>query len=388
KGCLLKGFGCVPTSGWKCLLLRLYKDRSWTHCRSSHGSNTLEHSYSQSFTPSPEQKSLKTSKRPTLYHLQSSIPCVLFACFRLTLLQTRSSTRLSHLVQHEPSNAHHETNRITPKTISRHQVLPSQTMCKCSFVEYVCSCTEHLCAHLIPGSRHTHPSEAIWQTEHIKWAYCPSFLWTAPAEAAAPGDGGGFDPTCFQSQPRVDHRRYSATSRPASPVVSCDLDGHRSVNCTNKNTINTWMDRPWLDRDARSSGSGSSCSRDSSPVRGNTNAYHQQHQGQNPVFENPRRAPHAPQDQHQHQHQRPSQRESRLRALFSTSAATARAVGGGAGGAGGRGLEGMQLAVRPSQDDRHGGRVPDCEHITYEGWRVRRTCQFCVEFMIGRRDAL
>lgn len=319
-------------------------------------------------------------------------------------------------------------------------------MCKCSFVEYVCSCNEPLCAHLIPSYRCAHGPEMVWQTDHDKWAYCPSFLWSTSL-----GDS------------TTSPNRFP-TSRPISPVSTYDIGGNQSYDYNSRYQRHTVIGS---DLGSNTGSDGSSCSRASSPGSNNQS----QRQGQDRVFENPRCAPHAPQQQ----------RTSRLRALFSSSAtgprmesygapysssnssrrasrsrsrwssvrahmqswspSPARTEAGGRcgsstprntmrdvyrestghgpggyygessttggsrvgsqyevssstvdeerGGDGdGRGSDRVQLAIRPSEDDRHGGRIPVCENIMYEGWRVRRPCQWCIEFMTGRRDCI
>lgn len=48
-----------------------------------------------------------------------------------------------------------------------------------------------------------------------------------------------------------------------------------------------------------------------------------------------------------------------------------------------------ELPVRVSEDARHGGRIPGCEAISYEGWRVQsRSCRWCEDYWIGRREVI
>ncbi|KAF3768788.1 hypothetical protein M406DRAFT_327209 [Cryphonectria parasitica EP155] len=54
-----------------------------------------------------------------------------------------------------------------------------------------------------------------------------------------------------------------------------------------------------------------------------------------------------------------------------------------------RGSQGRQyLPLRPSEDQRHGATIPVCEAISYEGWRIRRSCRWCEDYWLGRRGVV
>lgn len=43
----------------------------------------------------------------------------------------------------------------------------------------------------------------------------------------------------------------------------------------------------------------------------------------------------------------------------------------------------LQLPVKPSNDPRHGGRIPVCDNISYDGWMIRRSCRGCEDYWMG-----
>lgn len=49
----------------------------------------------------------------------------------------------------------------------------------------------------------------------------------------------------------------------------------------------------------------------------------------------------------------------------------------------------LQMPSRVSGDPRHGGKIPGCGKIEYEGWRIQsRCCRWCEDYWIGRSEAI
>lgn len=53
------------------------------------------------------------------------------------------------------------------------------------------------------------------------------------------------------------------------------------------------------------------------------------------------------------------------------------------------GKQSVQFPVRLSMDARHGGEMPECESISYEGWCIdRRSCRGCEDYWKGRTSSV
>lgn len=45
-------------------------------------------------------------------------------------------------------------------------------------------------------------------------------------------------------------------------------------------------------------------------------------------------------------------------------------------------------SISASDDPRHGGEIPDCDGIVYEGFQIKWVCGFCEDYWIGRTGLL
>lgn len=48
----------------------------------------------------------------------------------------------------------------------------------------------------------------------------------------------------------------------------------------------------------------------------------------------------------------------------------------------------VRVPVDGSDDPRHGGEIPDCDEIVYEGHRIKWVCEFCEDHWIGRTGTI
>lgn len=198
-------------------------------------------------------------------------------------------------------------------------------MCKCLFIEYSCSCREPECPHHSSQHLHYHKHNALFQIDHFKWRYCPRYL--ALVGILAPStDESVFSATALDKGPTPENKK---TMRSLKDLLTGRLKSQKEAEENNKNT-------------------------DSKATVGSSRKMETSNNEQaEPV------------------------------SWWSNS--TADESGDQSMEKMGSGGSAVPFPVQPSEDPRHGGEIPECESISYEGWRIsRRKCRWCEDYWIGR----
>lgn len=216
-------------------------------------------------------------------------------------------------------------------------------MCKCRYAEFVCSCTKDACPHNNPDHIQYHTSHNIWQFDHFEWKYCSSVLldshtYSSGIISTSPGEG---TIATMKKTVSVSMGEYGGRAKDIL-LQTFKLRDHRNEMRNNEESSHRSTDTH------------------------DVHSYLHAHQNKKSTL--PPRPP------------RPAD-DGDLRLLLS---------GGKKVNSHGRRLVGsysrasLEVPIGASDDPRHGGEIPDCDEILYEGIRTRWTCGFCNEYWIGR----
>lgn len=206
-------------------------------------------------------------------------------------------------------------------------------MCKCRYAEFVCACNKDDCPHNNPIHLQHHTSQDIWQVDHFGWKYCPAVLpdLPSPSNLVPPQTNTGSLKRALSMTTKMQHGKAKQLFLQTLKLCSDRHETEGTVFC-----------------------------------RRSTDQQPHAEEAKSP---SPPRPPRPVED-------------VELRSILSgTSKVDHRRFVT-------RDRRALAVSISASDDPRHGGGIPDCGAIMYEGFRIKWVCGFCEDYWIGRTGVM